>query len=176
MASETSCKNGGGQLAEHQTNDSLVPVIEAVNLAGPGEYWVGGKKTGDGSSYVWTSDNSTVDAELWAPGGYPLLKGSAIIHVHTSLKCSNLSIHQLIFFYLGTSSIDCIFQSHPDGYLRDDACSDRRSFVCQKDSKNIKRQCASHECGVIHRTRIMGGVETEEHEYPWQVRVSYLDM
>ena len=99
MAAETSCKNGGGQLAEHLTNNSLVPVIEAVNLAGPGEYWVGGKKTGDGSSYVWTSDNSTVDAELWAPGGYPLFEGSSNIHIHlhilqmqSSIKYNNISV------------------------------------------------------------------------------------
>ena len=99
MAAETSCKNGGGQLAEHLTNDSLVPVIEAVNLAGPGEYWVGGKKTGDGSSYVWTSDNSTVDAELWAPGGYPLLEGSSIIHIIFT-HLSNAVIHPSIDIFV----------------------------------------------------------------------------
>ena len=62
-------------LAEHQTNSSLGIAIEAIILAGPGEYWVGGKRADGGSNYVWNSDNSEVNQDYWGPG-YPLQEGN----------------------------------------------------------------------------------------------------
>ena len=61
-------------LAEHQTNSSLGIAIEAIILAGPGEYWLGGKRAEGGSNYVWNSDNSEVNEEFWGPG-YPVQEG-----------------------------------------------------------------------------------------------------
>ena len=61
-------------LAEHQTNSSLGIAIEAIILAGPGEYWLGGKRADGGSNYVWNSDNSEVNEEFWGPG-YPTSAG-----------------------------------------------------------------------------------------------------
>ena len=69
-----SCKNGAALLAEHQTNSSIAPVIEAISLAGPGEFWLNGRKADTGSSYLWSSDNSEVSQELWGPG-YPAITG-----------------------------------------------------------------------------------------------------
>ena len=61
-------------LAEHQTNSSLGIAIEAIILAGPGEYWLGGKRAGGDSNYVWNSDSSEVNEEFWGPG-YPTSAG-----------------------------------------------------------------------------------------------------
>ena len=62
-------------LAEHQTTSSLGIAIEAIILAGPGEYWLGGKRANGGSNYVWNSDSSEVNEELWGPG-YPIQEGN----------------------------------------------------------------------------------------------------
>ena len=43
-------------------------------MAGPGEYWLNGRKADTGSSYLWSSDNSEVSQELWGPG-YPAITG-----------------------------------------------------------------------------------------------------
>ena len=67
-------------LAEHQTNSSLGIAIEAIILAGPGEYWLGGKRADGGSNYVWNSDSSEVNEEFWGPG-YPTSAGKINMYI-----------------------------------------------------------------------------------------------
>ena len=76
-------------LVEHQTNSSLRIAIEAIILAGPGEYWVGGKRAEGGSNYVWSSDNSEVNEDYWGPG-YPIQEGNMYREYLTEIKTNCL--------------------------------------------------------------------------------------
>ena len=49
-------------------------------MAGPGEYWLNGRKADTGSSYLWSSDNSEVSQELWGPG-YPAITGAILYYM-----------------------------------------------------------------------------------------------
>ena len=76
MEAETSCKNEGALLAEHQSDSSVVAALEAINLAGPGEYWVGGKRKDINSGFSWNSDKSSIAIDDWNWGpGYPVSPG-----------------------------------------------------------------------------------------------------
>ena len=158
MEASTSCQNGGGVLAEHQNNASLYSALEAINLqSSPGEYWIGGKKSDGSSNYIWTSDNSALNNDQWGPG-YPL----------AGCKTKYFRKIHLVFINLGSSLTGCVFQSHPDGYLRNGACSDTKDFVCEKEAITS----LTCECGVGVARKIMkivGGVETEINQFPWQV-------
>ena len=48
-------------------------MIETINLQqeAKGEFWIGGRRNEDTDGYIWDLDNSTVNADNWAPG-YPL--------------------------------------------------------------------------------------------------------
>ena len=67
------CKSGGGSLAQPKDNSSFYIMIETINLQqeAKGEFWIGGRRNEDTDGYIWDLDNSTVNADNWAPG-YPL--------------------------------------------------------------------------------------------------------
>ena len=77
-------------------------------------------------------------------------------------------LEKSIYSLIGSSLTGCVFQSHPDGYLRNGACSDTKDFLCEKEAITS----LTCECGVGVARKIMkivGGVETEINQFPWQV-------
>ena len=69
------CQNGGGLLAQPSSALKIQKVLEAINFqAVNGLFWIGGKRSNNGSFFFWTGDNSTVNSDDWAPG-FPVVSG-----------------------------------------------------------------------------------------------------
>ena len=82
-----------------------------------------------------------------------------------------------------------------DGLFRNGDCREDKNFICQMEEgqnhSSITTTTTSHpaavtttptttapssgpqcNCGEVQRrTRIVGGIDTEENEYPWKVRI-----
>ena len=67
-------------------------------MAGPGEYWLNGRKADTGSSYLWSSNNSDVSQELWGPG-YPAITGAIFYYDNIQIyKCPDSIIYNIMYF------------------------------------------------------------------------------
>ena len=61
----------------------------------------------------------------------------------------------------------CITETASAGYFRTESCKEENFYVCEISDNTIFSKCS---CGEAQKkTRIVGGVETDVNEYPWQV-------
>ena len=78
-----------------------------------------------------------------------------------------------------------------DGLFRNGDCGEDKNFICQMEEGQNNSSITTTttttttappssgppqcNCGEVQRrTRIVGGIDTEENEYPWKVRKCYV--
>lgn len=122
------CRKNGTQLVEPRSSAQMVElqaaVLTALEPSSFVSYWIGLSDRAREGSFVWSSDNSTASYSNWATSEPNNSCGSASLYLCwlQNGQCR----------YECMPGEDCAEVKKDDGSWNDEACFNRRSFVCSE--------------------------------------------